>query len=348
MQLVLADLPDYDFIPAPLWVITVLHVLTLTLHFLAMNFLVGGVVIALMGKFEDRWANPTVQKFVKLFPSVMSATVTLGVAPLLFAQLVYGGMIYSASIVSGWLWILIPIVAMVVYYFLYGAAFAPRGSAKIKERLIFALLGLIFVSLVYSSVFSLAERPALQEELYAGTQTGAVVNTDLGAWIPRWLHMITGAITVGAFFFGWLGHKDEEAWPIAKRWFIGAFIVASVLGIVYLLTLGDLLKPFMQSIGIWVMTAGVIFGLGSLHFFMTKKFVPAAVMMLVSMLGMVASRHALRDVALEAAGAPQTGWRVEPQWGVFLLFVICFEFALALVAWMLKLFLTDRGGADAA
>ncbi len=41
------NLPDYQFLSAPLWLITVLHVLTLTLHFVAMNFLFGGVIITL-------------------------------------------------------------------------------------------------------------------------------------------------------------------------------------------------------------------------------------------------------------------------------------------------------------
>ena len=61
-------LPDYHFISAPLWLITTLHVLTLSLHFAAMNFIVGGVLIVLLGKFPDRWHDPTVRKFIKLWP----------------------------------------------------------------------------------------------------------------------------------------------------------------------------------------------------------------------------------------------------------------------------------------
>ena len=100
------NLPDYNFIPAPLWLITVLHILTLTLHFVAMNFLVGGVIIVLWGKFTDRWNHPVVKKFISAFPSAMAATVTLGVAPLLFVQLVYHRQVYAASIVSGWpIWV---------------------------------------------------------------------------------------------------------------------------------------------------------------------------------------------------------------------------------------------------
>ncbi len=35
--MLVAALPDSAFLPAPLWLITALHVLTLTLHFLAMS-----------------------------------------------------------------------------------------------------------------------------------------------------------------------------------------------------------------------------------------------------------------------------------------------------------------------
>ena len=54
-------MPGYNFLPAPVWLITALHVLTLTLHFLAMNFLLGGIIIILWGRIGDRWNNPIVK-----------------------------------------------------------------------------------------------------------------------------------------------------------------------------------------------------------------------------------------------------------------------------------------------
>ena len=41
----MTSLPDYDFLSAPLWLITILHVTTLTLHLTAMNFLFGGLKV---------------------------------------------------------------------------------------------------------------------------------------------------------------------------------------------------------------------------------------------------------------------------------------------------------------
>ena len=51
------NLPDYQFLSTPLWMIIVLHIVTLTIHFIAMNFLVGGIIVILFSKIEDRWNN---------------------------------------------------------------------------------------------------------------------------------------------------------------------------------------------------------------------------------------------------------------------------------------------------
>ncbi|MDP2876135.1 MAG: hypothetical protein Q8O00_08130, partial [Holophaga sp.] len=75
--------PDSAFLSAPLGLLTLLHLLTLTLHLLAMNILLGGLVIAVIAAVKGRWEDLDLQRFAKLFPAAMAATVTLGVAPLL-------------------------------------------------------------------------------------------------------------------------------------------------------------------------------------------------------------------------------------------------------------------------
>ena len=53
------NLPDYEFLSAPLWLVTVLHLLTFTLHLVAMNFLLGGVIIVLHAAVRRRWHQRT-------------------------------------------------------------------------------------------------------------------------------------------------------------------------------------------------------------------------------------------------------------------------------------------------
>jgi hypothetical protein len=338
------NLPSYDFLSAPLWLVNILHVVTLTLHLVAMNFVFGGLVAILFGRIDNRWQNAVVQRYLKLLPTAMAATVTFGVAPLLFAQLVFPRQIYGASIISSWFWLMIIPVAIVGYYFLYAASFSRPQNTRKGLFLAIALLGMTYISLVYSSVFSLAENPDLRQELYSGDQSGLVLNPNFGDYVFRWLHMVFGAVTVGGFFVGWLGKDDSVMYAVGKQFFLWGMVVASLFGVIYLITLGDILRPFMRTPGIWALTVGIVLSVGSLHFFFKKKFVPSAIMVLVSVLMMVYSRHHVRLLSLadhyDPASVP-----IGPQWSMFALFLICFVVAVGLVWYMLRLFFTSKPSA---
>jgi hypothetical protein len=334
------NLPDYNFLPAPLWLVTTLHLVTLTLHFVAMNFLFGGLIVLLSGRLQGKWQNPTVRRFVALFPAAMAATVTLGVAPLLFLQLAYYQQAYSAAIVSGWLWLFIVVAVIVAYYFLYGAAFSSRPG-RLPVYFAVAALALAYVSFVYSTVFSLAERPDLYRLLYAADQSGTVVNPDAGDWLFRWLHMLAGAVTVGGFFVGLVGRSDEPVWKLGRGFFLWGTAASIVLGFAYLLTLGEVLLPLMRSVAIWLVLAALVLSLGSLHFFFRRRFVAAAAMLFLSLFAMVVTRHTLRLIVLTGEWNPAT-IPVSPQWSVFAVFLVCFVVAIGLVGYMVRLHLTSR------
>jgi hypothetical protein len=332
------NLPDYQFLSAPLWLVTTLHIVTLTLHFVAMNFLFGGVIIALYAGLRKRWDDPALVKFARLFPSAMAATVTFGVAPLLFLQLVYPRQVYAAAIVSGWFWLLIFVVVIVAYYALYRASFGGQRTGKVGlAALGLALAGMLYVSLMYSSVFTMAESPLLIRSLYAQNQSGLVWNPDTGSYLLRWLHMVLGAVTVGGFCVGMLGRNEPAAYRVGRQFFLGGMILASLAGIAYLLALLPILKAFMRSPAIWVLTVSIVLSLGTLHFFFKKNFVVSGAMLFGSMLGMVYARHTVRLLQLAGEYDPAS-LRVAPQWGPFALFLVCFIIMLAAVVYMLRLF----------
>ena len=328
-------------LPAPLWLITVLHVLTLTLHFLAMGCLFGGVLVLFAARFEGGFAHPIARRWVGLLPSLMATTVTLGVAPLLFAQLVYGEVLYAAAIVSGWFWLGVPLAAMLAYACLYAASFTRRGPGRVRFWLLLALAGLVYVSLTYSSVFSLAEDPAAQRQGYAGDPTGLVWNADVGRWVWRWLHMVTGAFTIGGFLLGVLGRHDKRVRADATLLFLLGTGGAFVTGTVYLFTLGDILKPFMHTGGIHAVTTGVVAALVAIPLFVKRKLVSAGLMLALSIGTMVYGRHVVRDLRLQGHLDPAT-LAIEPQWGIFIVFVVCLLVAVAAVAWMLRIYTRPR------
>lgn len=333
------DLASYEFIPAPLWVITVLHVVTVALHFAAMNFLLGGLLVLLLGRFGDRQNSPTVRRMATLLPSAMAATITFGVAPLLFLQLVYHRQAYAAAIVSAWFWLLILVVALAVYYLLY--AVAPHGPDPRPRRpglLWLALAGFLYIVFTYVSVFSLAERPELTHALYAANQSGWTLNPELGHTVPRWLHMVLGAMTVGAFWVGVVGRDDAVASRVAGGFYLGGMVAASLAGAIYLVTLGPALGPLAFGPGIWWLAVAVLLAYSSTLSFLRRRFVTAGALLGTSLLGMVTVRHLVRDLQLAAHFDPAT-LPVQPQWSVFVLFLVCFVLAAGLLVVMVRLYL---------
>jgi hypothetical protein len=339
------NLPSYDFLSAPLWLINILHIVTLSLHLIAMNFLLGGLVVLMFGKIDGRWMNPSVRNYVKLLPTAAAATITLGVAPLLFAQIVYHRQLYSAAIVSGWFWLLIIPVVILAYYFLYASSFSKRPEITNGRYLTVVLLCLLYVSIVYSSVFSLAENPTLIKDTYTANQSGWTINPDIGSWLIRWLHMVTGAITVGAFFVGWVGRNDDSVFRAGKTFFTWGMAAASVFGLVYLFTLGDYLVPLMKTPAIWALTVGIVLSLGALHMFYKKKFILTAIMLTVSVIMMVYTRHHVRLLHLANQFEPGN-LPVQTQWPIFVIFLVLFLTAIGLVGYMLRLFFAGSRTAD--
>jgi len=336
------NLPASDFISAPVWLVTVLHILTLTMHFVAMNILLGGVLIVVSGKLRGDGEGTVLSRLIQIFPSIMAATVTLGVAPLLFLQLIYPRQVYGSAIVMAWFWLMVIPVVIIGYYFLYGAAFAKRYDAgRRRNLLIVTLVALLYVSLVFSSVFSMAEQPDLVKQLYGRSQSGFAWNPSVGDYFFRWLHMILGAATVGGFFVGLLGREEADAYLIGRTFFLWGMASASMAGLIYLFTLGETIAPFMRTPGIWALTAGIVLSAGSLHFFFKKKFLPAGLMLFVSLFTMVLSRHYVRLLRLREHFDPAS-WRIEQQWSPLLIFIACFALALGTIFYMLRLFFGSR------
>ncbi len=142
----------------------------------------------------------------------------------------------------------------------------------------------------------------------------------------RWLHMVTGAVTVGGFIAGVIGRQDPEAFSIAKRIFVWHMGAAALWG-----------SALMRSPAIWALIGAVLLSAGSLHFFFRRLFLPSGLMLFGSLLVMVTIRHEVRILNLRGSFDPSS-WKIVPQWPMLSLFLISFVVALALLAYMLQLF----------
>lgn len=339
----LAALPDLHALPGPFWLLTTLHLLTFALHLAAMSSLLGGLVVVLADRSPDRWARPAVRRLLALFPVLMAATVTLGVAPLLFLQLSYGKVAYSAAITSATFWLLVPFLAMAAYAALYAASHRPAGDAAAGRRLALALALLTAVSLVYSSTFALAERPDAYARLYKETASGFALNPDVATWGPRWFQAVAGAVAVGAFVTGLVARDDERLRTKASHVLSVAVVVAALAGA---LRFTD--AAFRHALDL---AGGLAYGAGLMLPFLAAAIGHAAARRRRTMsrgrewaagsllaLGLVASvvaRHTARLGALSGAFDPAAPG-VRPQWDVFALFVVFLLAAVGAMAWMLR------------
>ncbi len=80
---------DPNPLPAPYWLFKTLLLVTFTLHIIAMNFMLGGAFLAVVARFTSKgreYRNRIFLDLAKKIPVFLAATITIGIAPLLFVQ----------------------------------------------------------------------------------------------------------------------------------------------------------------------------------------------------------------------------------------------------------------------
>ncbi len=118
----LSLIPTPDTIPAPAWLFLVLDLVTFTLHILVINLILGGSLITLYNRMvrggEARQAALHAPATGKL-PTLFAIGINLGVAPLLFLQVIYGHLFYTSSVLMAVYWILVIPFLILAYYGAY-------------------------------------------------------------------------------------------------------------------------------------------------------------------------------------------------------------------------------------
>lgn len=346
-------------VPGPYWLFTVLHWLTFALHLIAMNILFGGLLILLLAKSSPP-RTVLFDSVTRMFPTAMAATITLGVAPLLFLQVIYGRFFYSASIVSAWNWFLIVPVVLIVYYLLYAVALKEHLSQKTKLILLaIAAAGFVYISYTFTMISDLVEKPELWAGLYRSSPGGASINTSFVETIFRWLHMIAGALAVTGMSFTFFalyhprGRENRDLLIFGGRTYMLGVIMAVLLGLIYLFTLDiSIIKALVSSPGLHAIIGAIVLNIIAIYVVYRAigqtrphwKVWTSAILVFAGVFCMVIARHALRLVYLDRQFDPAK-LHISPQWSVFMMFVIVFLIGLGVLYWMLRKFFASRAPA---
>jgi hypothetical protein len=231
-------------LPAPVWLLKLLHIVTLALHFVAVELLLGGLLLSVVLSLFRGSPNclTASRALARRLTVVMTFVINFGVPPLLFAQVLYGRALYTSSILIGLYWISIIPLLMLTYWLLY------RYSARLDVGKSAWWVGLAAwllaggIARLLSTNMTLMLQPEAWRPMYSASAMGAYLPTGDPTLTPRWLLMLAG----GLFFAGlWLLYlAGRRTFSVDEKKFLVRLggLLAAGFGAVYMLA------------GVWAMS----------------------------------------------------------------------------------------------
>ncbi len=340
--------PTTDPISIPWFWFEALGILTFVLHLLLMNAMFGGSIIALFSRGKDKqgW-HPVAKALSTKLPTMVALTVNLGVAPLLFVQVIYGHLLYSSTVLMAAYWLSIILLVITAYYLLYYYDFKYDGLAG-KRTLVMglAVILLVGVAFIFSNAMTLMLVPDAWQG-YFSNPSGTLLNLSDPTLIPRYLHFVIAAIAVGGLFVALLGYlqsrKGEDGEPFVRiglKWFNTMTLVQFVVGTWFLISLKrEVMLAFMGGNGVYttVFLLSLLLTLASLHAGFTRR-VPLAVGIIVVTIVLMALMRAMIRWEYLAPYFHPSSLTLKPEYSPFVLFVVSLVIGLGVVAYMLNLY----------
>jgi hypothetical protein len=342
-------------LPAPIWLMKALHIVTLALHFIAVEILLGSLLVAALLSVARR--NPPARTvtaaIAKRLPVVMTYVINLGVPPLLFAQVLYGRALYTSSVLIGAWWIGVIGLLMATYWLLYRfAARVENGrTAWWVGLLAWALAG--SVARVLTSNMTLMLRPEVWQSMYQASATG--VNLPVGdpTIFTRWLLMMAGGILFAGLWLIWLAgnatasENDRHQLARVGGWLVAPMAVVQVLlGAAVLATqpsgiISTMDRNWMYPLAreVWLVSV-VLCLVAGLFVIFARRLPPtvawgAPLVALLLSVSMTLYRDGIRDTTLLSKGFDVWNRNVVTNWSVVGLFLVLFVAGLGVIAWLL-------------
>ena len=266
--LVLNTLRDPAGVPFYPIVFQGLYILTWALHIAFVLLALGGIPLALIGtakkSIDDNWKKlgAHMTQVAKISVSIL---IVLGVAPLLFTQVIYDANWYVTNTISG-LWVVAFIYIMITAYILwYWYYYANKSNSSMA-----GLIGLVsFVAFIGAGVLmhAFANESIQPEQWMNWYAPNGVIDTSgtvLKIDVLRLAFMVSlSAPVVGIFLLNYTdytskcdGYTQEYlafVKGLGKKIAIGGLLVSAVLFAVWVLTLNMLFNPLVIAIVLFVL-----------------------------------------------------------------------------------------------
>ncbi len=342
-----ALIPVADAIPVHWFFLHLFLTLTTFLHLVVMNILLGTGSIALLTPCRDGDDGVSLCRNIsKKLPILLAFTVNLGVAPLLFLQVLYGQFFYTSSVLMAVFWLSIVGLLIVAYYsaYIYSFHFYKLGAARTVVLGIPMLLCFV-VFFFFTNNISIMQLPETWTA-YFDKSHSLLLNFSDQSLIARYLHFGVSALAIGglaiAVYYTLLQRRGDDfgiRWiKYGCDWFSYATLVNFGVGFYFLGTLPEFVRDastlhgILFTIALYGSIVGTVISLINARLY---KVMPAAGWALATVFMMVLARDFVRLAYLRPYFS-LSDLPVDPQYSPFLLFLITAVGMGYLVWWMLR------------
>lgn len=339
-----------------------LHIVTLSLHFVAVEMLLGGLLLAVFFSLfrSSRQSNVAACALSRRLTVVMTYVINLGVPPLLFAQVLYGRALYTSSVLMGVYWISIIFILMLTYWLLY------RFQARLLAGKPAWWVGLAAwllagcVARLLSTNMTLMLRPEVWRKMYSASAMGAYLPTGDPTLEPRWLMMMAGGLFIGGLWMVYLAGRSTFT-AEEKTFLAGAGgKVAALFGVVYLAAgiwaasvqpavvkaglAGHSMYPLYKFSGFagygWLVLVAIAVLVGAVAGFgkIAAGWLSWTGVLLATLIEimLVVYRDGVRDLTLLSKNYDVWDRVVVTNWGVVGLFLVLFVAGLVVIGWLVS------------
>lgn len=349
-------------LPAPYWLLKPLLLVTFTLHILAMNCMLGSAIIAAVARLRGRSGDQgrLATDLGKKVPTFLAATVTIGIAPLLFVQVLYGQFFYSSTVLIAWSWLSVVGLVIIAYYGFYSIALSRKPAGRrLTATAVLSAAAVVCVAFIYTNNFTLMLSPGKWKAMYLADPSGWNLNLGEPMLFPRLIHSIIAAIAIAGLVViisGLIKRRSEPDYGLflvrhGATWFLVATMAQFVTGIWYLVGLPrEKMMLFLgkDALGTGLLAVGILAGLGSVMVMLGarrtasgRRIAVSVELIVITIISMQGMRDVLRMAYLTPYYRPEAQ-PVAPQWGVLAIFLVLFIAALALWGIMMKRYFAPR------
>jgi len=252
-----------------------LGVLTFALHILFVQLMLGTSVITIFGAFKNdaKWRR-LAAAMLEVSKVSVSVAIVIGVAPLLFVQVVYDPHWYTSNVLSA-VWVIAFIVILIFAYWALYAYYFMNSKEKDKTKeprgkvwILISLALMLVVGFIMHSLTSQILHPELWKEWYLQNGVLDYSGSKLHAYnLWRFAFFISMAIPVtGGMLVTYRRFKmvredaDHEylnwAAEVGKKWIKVGSVISAALYVAWMMTIPETAGDFATSF--WGIIGGVM------------------------------------------------------------------------------------------